>query len=121
MQYIIPITTWNKWNNRGIFVVNKDAHWPTLKLYSDILFMVDNNSIDIFVQAVNENNNARNYEDMHGVGNVLYMKNIPFHLIYEDYYHMWEHPLHVLMGQENEPDLDNPFIGTMLTDISQWN
>jgi hypothetical protein len=122
IQYRIPITTWPKWNEYGIFIVNKDVHWSTQKIYADVLFIVDNKSIDILVQAETEIDTIDpESPDMHCIGKVLYLQNIPFHLMYDEYYHMYEHPLHVLIGIENEPDLDNPSQGTILTDISQWN
>lgn len=118
--YRIPITKWPKWDEKGIIIVNKDVHWNTMKLYSDILFICDSNYIDIFYDAYNlEIFNGT----LHSFGKNLLNMNKPFHLMYDDYYHMNNHPLHCLASQEEEPDINNPKYIEPLTNeqISQFN
>ena len=113
-RYRIPITKWPKWDKSGIFIVNRDVHWPTLKLYADTLFMVDRESIDIFTNAFYSN---IYYSTIHGLGGYLYENNLPFVLLYEEYYNMDKHPLFALASIETEePDIDNP-----VTNISNVN
>jgi len=117
-RYRFTITKWPKWNETGMTLVNRDVHWPSQKLYSDIVFIVDVDFVDSFTNAFN----SSIYGDtIHGLGQFLYNNNIPFHLMYEDYYHMNFHPLHSLGSLEDEPDLENILIMEPLLDISQWN
>jgi hypothetical protein len=116
-KYRLCITEWPKWNERGIILVNKDVHWPKMKLYADILFIVDTDSIYNFKLAF--------YSDIfcdtiHGLGRYLY-NNISFHLMYEDYYHMDDHPIHSLASLEDEPDLEHIKKINPIKDVSMWN
>jgi len=120
MMYRTPVTKWPKWNNNGIILTNKDVHWPTRKLYSDTIFIVDGNMIDIFTESVRYSN-SRETAHLHYIGEYLFIKNIDFHLMYENYYHMIDHPLQVLASIEDTPDLNNPLPGIPVTDISQYN
>ena len=109
--YRIPIVLWPKWDNTGIIVVNRDVHWPSLKLYSDILFICDSSSIYNFENAVLS---IKDHKTLHAIPKYLYDNNIHFTLMYDEYYHMNAHPLHILETiHNNEP--------THITDISQWN
>lgn len=117
-RYKIRITHWPKWEKKGIFIVNKDVTWPSSKLYADVMFMVDSYEIDTFERA--------HYlsvfnETIHGLGRYLYVNNIPFHLMYEDYYHMNNHPMQSLASLEDDPDIDNPIYIEPIRDVSQWN
>ena len=114
--YRFGITKWPKWNENGIIIVNKDVHWPTRLLYSGILFIVDTNVLNLFLLAFFNINNS-----LHDIGTYLYTNKIPFHLMYDEYYHMDVHPLHALASLEPEVDLDNPLIFEPIKDISQWN
>jgi hypothetical protein len=120
IMYRIKITQWPKWNETGFFVVNKDVHWPNDKHYSDILFM-----FDINIQILNDFRKALDYAQNdcpeHGVGKYLYINKIPFHVLFEDYYHILDHPLHCLGSRESVPDLDNPYEGIKVVDVSQYN
>jgi hypothetical protein len=117
-RYRIPITKWPKWQENGIFLANKDVHWPTVKLYSDILFMVDSPELGVFSTAFEGSRGAT----IHGLGQYLYNHHHPFHLLYEDYYHMDKHPLHAFASiEQEEPDLDNPLVFEPIPDVSQWN
>jgi hypothetical protein len=49
------------------------------------------------------------------------MNNIPFHLMYEEYYHMLGHPLHSIASLQEHPDLDNPIPGVEVEDVSIYN
>ena len=120
MMYRIPVTKWPKWNNNGIILTNRDVHWPTRKLYSDTIFIVDDNMIDIFTDSVRYSN-ARENAHLHYIGEYLFITNIDIQLMYENYYHMINHPLQVLASVEGPPDLSNPLQGTPVVDISQYN
>jgi hypothetical protein len=118
IEYKIRITKWPKWNETGIFIVNRDVHWYNHKLYADIIFIIDTESVDIFTKVVN---NCEKHSPMHVIGKYLYENNIPFHLMYEEYYHMLEHPLHSLASLQEHPDLDNPIPGIQIEDVSIFN
>lgn len=120
MMYRTPVTKWPKWNNNGIILTNKDVHWPTRKLYSDTIFIVDGNMIDIFAESVRYST-SRETTHLHYIGEYLFINNIDFHLMYENYYHMIDHPLQALASIEDTPDLNNPLPGIPVTDISQYN
>lgn len=121
-RYRIPITSLQKWNETGIFLVNKDVHWPSQKLYSDAIFMVDASHVDLFQIAFKYDTRGRDYDDMHGLGSCLYENDISFHIIYDDYYHMTEHPMYAIASIETkEPDLEHPYLGNKIIDVSQWN
>jgi hypothetical protein len=120
MMYRTPVTKWPKWNNNGIILTNKDVHWPTRKLYSDTIFIVDGNMIDIFAESVRYST-SRETAHLHYIGEYLFINNIDFHLMYENYYHMIDHPLQALASIEDTPDLNNPLPGIPVTDISQYN
>ena len=117
-MYRFGITKWPKWEENGIILVNKDVHWPTQKLYADVIFITDSEFIDIFTNAFYSD---IYYSNIHGLGRSLYNNNIPFHLMYDGYYHMNKHPLHSLASLEDEPDLNNPVVFEPITDISHWN
>jgi hypothetical protein len=117
-MYRINITTWPKWDKNGIILVNKDVHWPTYKLYADIMFIVDSTSVDTFTNAYYSNIFR---DSIHGLGCFLYNNSIPFHLMYEDYYHMNIHPLHSMGSLEDIPDLANPLPIEPIKDVSYWN
>ena len=118
IKYKTYITKWPKWDEKGITIVNKDVHWPKLKLYSDMIFIVDSCEVKIFTDAYY----ASIYENsIHGLGGYLYNNNIPFHLMYEGYYHNTMHPLFVWVNDYDlHLDLDNPLYIEPIQDISQW-
>jgi hypothetical protein len=120
MMYRRPVTKWPKWNNNGIILTNRDVHWPTRKLYSDTIFIVDGNMIDIFTESARYSS-VRETAHLHYIGEYLFINNIDFHLMYENYYHMIDHPLQALASIEDTPDLNNPLPGIQVTDISQYN
>ena len=117
-RYRFPITQWPKWQENGIFLVNKDVHWPRDKLYSDILFMVDSPEFGVFSTAFEGSRG----ETIHGLGQYLYNHHHSFHLLYDGYYHMDNHPLFSLASLElEEPDLNNPLVFEPILDVSPWN
>jgi hypothetical protein len=121
-MYRINITTWPKWDKNGIILVNKDVHWPTYRFYADVMFIVDSTSVDTFTNAYYYS--IKISYTIHGLGCFLYNNSIPFHLMYEDYYHMDKypfHPLHVLGSMEDIPDLANPLSIEPIKDVSYWN
>jgi hypothetical protein len=103
--YSFDITKWRKWKETGIFIVNRDVHWSTTKYCGDVMFIVDSKNIPHFEFGFK---NSICDDTMHGISKVLYNNNIPFHLMYNEYYHMDKHPLHSLASLENQNDLYKP-------------
>jgi hypothetical protein len=117
--YRYYITQWPKWKEKGIFLINKDVHWPREKLYSDILFLFDSEYFNQFKEAYYSTVYSNN---IHVLGTYLYNNNIDFHLLYDTYHHMVNHPFFVLASVEDiNIDLSNPLIPEPLHDVSQWN
>lgn len=118
-MYRIPITSWPKWNETGFITVNKDVHWPTQKLYADIVFIIDKEYTETFFASWNY---AIEEKSTHYVTQYYYMNDIPFHLMYNGYFHMHiNHPLHSLASYEAEPDLNNYILPNEILDVSEWN
>lgn len=116
--YRISATHWNHWHDRGITLVNKDAHYPTLHLYADIVFVVDSPWIGHFRRAFLSPQKIC----LHHIGKYIEkMRHVPLHLMYDDYYHVTQHPLHVLVGEEPYPNVNDNYQGVKLLDISPWN
>jgi len=115
--YKIPITEWNHFNDEGIILTNKDVHWPSHKLYSDVVFIIDNKFIFTFAEAVE---NIRHLP--HDVGKYLFENNKPLLLMYDTYHHMESHPLFVracnTIDENKLYDVNNY---ETIHDISQWN
>jgi hypothetical protein len=119
IMYHKKITDWPYWNNKGIILVNKDVHYPTARLYADIVFVIDKEWVDQFKDAFV----ARGKQKccLHHIGKYLEEMDVPFLLMYQDYYHMTNHPLHSLCPTEPEPDPDQDYLGEKVLDVSQWN
>ena len=116
-RYRIPITQWPKWQENGIFLLNRDVYWPRYKLYSDVLFIVDSTESEVFSTAFYGSIG----HTIHGLGQYLYNHHHTFHLLYDGYYHMDKHPLCSLASLEQaEPDLENPLVFEPITDVSPW-
>jgi hypothetical protein len=122
-QYKIRITKWKNWNEKGIHIVNRDVHWPSQKLYSDILFIVDKEYIDLFYIAVI---NSTIY--LHQVGTYIFNednknKTKILKLMYDEYYGMMNNPLHSLKTLEVDPDINNYDEKSIIeyTDLTEWN
>jgi len=101
-RYRINITNWPKWKENGIFILNRDVHWSTTRFCGDCMFMVDSNSIDIFSTAFYSYIHC---DSMHAITVYLFNNNIPFHLMYNEYYHMGDHPLASMASLEDEIDM----------------
>ena len=105
-QYRIKITKWPKWDRAGIILASKDIGWENNKCYHDIVFIVDSSDAEKMYAAIHH---AMVGEDYHNkIGFYLYHNNIPFELMYENGYHMINHPLYALKHFDKEPDLENP-------------
>lgn len=102
-EYRIKLTMWPKWNEKGIILVNRDVTWDDSKLYADILFVVDSASIKDWRNSIDS---MISYP--HDIGKYLHNNNLNFHLMYDGYYNMVDHPLHSYVVLEETPDLDNP-------------
>jgi len=118
VRYRVPITSWPKWNEQGVFMVNRDVNWNSIKVYDDIVFPVDKGYCNLFKTAYYE---TKTYYPLRGLGTFFYQNKIPFQLMYEDGYHILEHPLHSLASKEDEPDLDNPYKGNIVVHANQFN
>jgi hypothetical protein len=103
--YRFDITKWPKWEETGIFIVNRDVHWSTTKYCSDVMFIVDSKNVNTFDIAFKH---SMFDDSMHGITKILYNNNIPFHLMYNEYYHMDKHPLHSMASLEDQNDIYKP-------------
>lgn len=105
--YRFNITKWPKWKENGIFVLNRDVHWSTTKFCSDVLFIVDSKNVNTFDIAFKDSMNREDMH-MHAITTYLYNNNIHFHLMYNEYYHMDNHPLHSMASLEDQNDIYKP-------------
>lgn len=90
--YKIPILKWNKWNEFGIILTNRDVHWYDQFLYADCLFIIDSGFSQIFYDAILYCYNRPTLA--HEVGEYLIKNNIKFHTMYDGFYHNKGHPLY---------------------------
>jgi len=114
------ITKWPKWDYKGFILVNRDVHYPTRRLYADIIFIIDN----IVISKLPLIEHLIYYHGtIHNFGRALEAKNIEFALMYDGYYHMDNHPIHAIASINEMPSLDKPYVddSTSIVDISQWN
>ena len=118
-QYRIVITRWPKWGSKGIILASRDVGWNQNECYHDIVFVVDSDSVDKFNEAVRSAMVDGSYRNE--IGQYLYRKGVPFELMYEDGYHMINHPLYALKHFDAEPDVDHPAPGTIITKSSEFN
>lgn len=120
IMYRKRITEWPHWDTKGIILVNRDVHYPILQLYADIVFIIDCKWTTHFKDAfVGE---TKYKCSLHHIGKYLEnMSDVPFHLMYQKYYHMMKHPLHALHPLEHRPNLDDDYEGEEIIDISPWN
>lgn len=96
------ITEWHQWNNKGIILVNKDPHYPSIKLYADMVFIMDREYLHQFKSACVAE--GRFKIGLHHIGGYLEeMPEVPLHLMYQDYYSFGDHPLYTLSPR---PKLD---------------
>jgi len=118
IMYKIRLTSWPKWTEKGIFLFNKDVHYNTRKLYSDIIFIFDSNTTDTVCQLKGIYYNST----IHNFGRALEENGVSFHLLYDSYYHILSNPLFVIGSIQKEPDLNN-YIRDYeeILDVSPWN
>jgi hypothetical protein len=110
--YKLPILLWPKWNSEGITILNRDVHWPSQKYYSDVLFICDSMNTIAFEDSLKTIDQSCG--NLHAIGTYLYNNNIPFNLMYDEYYHMDAHPLTELFSVINKK-------ASPITDVSHWN
>ncbi len=120
MVYKNYITKWPKWDHKGIILIGKDVHWPTKKLYNDIVFIIDNSAIDILLSL---GDSIYYGENMHALGRALETNNIDFEIMYDGYYHTTDHPIIGIASINEIPIFDKPYVDNAksLDDISKWN
>jgi hypothetical protein len=119
-QYRIRITKWNKWDHDGIILANKDVGWNTGKNFHDLVFIIDNRSVEHFKRGVESCicPVTGRYNNM--IGHYLYHNGVRFELMYEHGYNMVKHPLYAYKYLDDEPDLENPNPGTIVVHASQF-
>ncbi len=105
--YRYKITDWPKWKSGGIILVNKDFTWPSTRLYSDIMFLVDSYMLLDFKIAFH-NDKYRN--TLHHIGRYLEYSKTPFSVMYDKPYLFSNHPLHALVSVEGLPNLEHPHV-----------
>jgi hypothetical protein len=123
-MYRRHLTTWPKWPERGLIVVNRDVTWPSKSLYSDQVFILDSNDIENFSRAWMWalTQYREDGSHTHCIAKYYYENNLPFHLMYETYHHMENgHPLYSPVALCPEPDLKNPIDAIVIEDVSRWN
>ena len=108
--YKIPILKWNKWNEFGIILTNRDVHWYDQFLYADCLFIVDSGFSKIFYDAILYCYNRPS--SAHEIGQYLTKNNIKFHTMYDGFYHNKGHPFY---GRLVYSDPENPQYFTLDT------
>ena len=110
LKYRVSITKWPKWHEKGLIIVNRDRHWPSVGGFkyftADMLFVVDRESVNDFYKALN----CEHQRAGHSVGRYLHEHHISYHLMYHEYYNMFEHPLHAMDQFEEEPVVDGVYI-----------
>lgn len=112
----MPINEWPKINETGIFLTNKDVHWPTKKYYADCLFIVDDKFKAEFIEGCFQ------FSDIslpHTIGQNLYHKNKKIILMYEGYYGTYGKYKHPLYGIIPLSSLEDEI--TEILDVSEWN
>lgn len=107
IAYKYHLSKWPRLEQNGIFFICRDIHWPSLKFCMDFLIIVDNEYIDILHESVF--NIYTKLPTLHGLGTLLYEKNIPHIYLYDDYYHgHTKNPLISWLIMNDLPDLKNP-------------
>lgn len=101
--YNIPLCNWNNWDKKGIILPSKDITWQNTKFYNDLVFILDNEYIEIFDNAVKymlninnipkENRYSHHVAMPHHIGQYLYLNSYNIILIYDK----------ILCGFNNHP------------------
>ena len=102
--YKLPITEWNHWMSNGITLLNKDIHWLDERLCSDLVFICDKESIEPFSKAL-----IYTRRQAHQVSQYLRLHDIPFNLMFDYFFHIYNHPYYAIAVLNPEPNLDKPF------------
>jgi hypothetical protein len=88
--YKIPITQWPRFEEDGFIVINKDVSWENTFYISDFLFQIGSESVPTFRHVV--------YKPIwipHEIGACLKLENIPYKLMYDDYFfYSKDHPMY---------------------------
>lgn len=113
--YRISLTKWRCWDQTGIIIVNRDVHWLDERLCSDFIFICDKESIDNLADGLNYR--KREFTGGHQVMQYFDLYDIPYHLMYTEFYNMYQHPLYVTKGEEPDPNLTEIYPGTPVPDI----
>jgi len=106
--YKLPITEWNHWTSNGITLLNKDVCWLDERLCSDLVFICDQEMIEPFSKAL-----IYTRRQAHQVSQYLCINDIPFNLMFDDFYHIYNHPYYAIAMLNPEPNLDVPFQMTL--------
>ena len=110
--YKLPITEWNHWTSTGITLLNKDVCWLDERLCSDLVFICDQEMIEPFSKAL-----IYTRRQAHQVSQYLCLHDIPFHLMFNDFYHIYNHPYYAIAVLNPEPNLDLPFQMTLADQV----
>lgn len=113
-MYRLRIDKWPCWDKKGIIIVNKDIHWPSVGLYADMVFIIDRGWVDKFRCAFMDSSPFC----LHHIGRALNDNKVPFHLMYNDYYVATSHPLHAWHPIEKEPNLDVIYEGVKVQSVN---
>ena len=104
--YRIPITQWPQWNSTGIILVSRDKHWYDERICADFIFIADKEYVQDLAKGLEYTR-----RQAHQVSQYFYRNDIPFQLMYTNYYGLQNHPLYIVKGLEPDPVLDTDFPG----------
>jgi hypothetical protein len=102
--YRIPITQWPQWNSTGIILVSRDKHWYDERICADFIFIADKEYVQHLAKGLEYTR-----RQAHQVSQYLYRNDVPFHLMYSEFYGLQNHPLYMVKGLEPDPILDSKF------------
>jgi hypothetical protein len=114
--YRIKITEWPKWNEHGLFIVNREKHWLDERLGTDFVFIADKDSVEDLAAALRYTR-----RQAHQVLQYFYINDIPFHLMYNEIYLIDNHPLYLIVGLEPPPDFSKPFEGVPIPSMLSYS
>lgn len=120
-SYKLPLSKWPKIEQRGIFFINKDAHWINHHFYSEILFIFDNLFIDIVDTCFKKMAKTGLFTGgLHGFCKAVY-ENHDIICICDEYYHILDHPIHQFSSIEGIANLVDPLPAKPIEDVSIYN
>jgi hypothetical protein len=88
--YRIPITQWPQWNSTGIILVSRDKHWYDERICADFIFIADKEYVQDLAKGLEYTR-----RQAHQVSQYFYRNDVPFHLMYSEYYGLQNHPLYM--------------------------